>query len=226
MVLKIVLLKTITLHEILNTSLTLIYHHAKFHSQLEECACARRLHMHRNTRFSLFILLLILVVIWRPMTARADVNSSILGIVSDSSARVVPNAAVKLTNSSTGYERNSVIDANGGFEFLSVPIGGGYAVQVSAPGFQMSTQQGITLLVNQRFRADFVLTIGKVTQQVSVEADAVQVDTATNQLGDVISDQKMIALPLNGRSYTDLMGLQPGVVPITSSAAFTDRPVS
>src|ERR1017187_1169841 len=144
MVLKIVLLKTITLHEILNTSLTLIYHHAKFHSQLEECACARRLHMHRNTRFSLFILLLILVVIWRPMTARADVNASILGIVSDSSARVVPNAAVKLTNSSTGYERNSVTDANGGFEFLSVPLRGGCAVQDFAAGRLISVPTSST----------------------------------------------------------------------------------
>jgi len=182
--------------------------------------------MHRSTRYTLFFLLLAVVTIWRPMAARADVDASIQGLVTDSSGRVVPNAAVMLTNSATGYQRNSVTDASGAYEFLSVPVGSGYAVQVSAPEFEKSTQQGITLLVNQRFRADFALTVGKVNQQVTVEADAVQVDTATNQLGDVISDQKMIALPLNGRSYTDLMGLQPGVVPITSGSAFTDRPVS
>ena len=157
--------------------------------------------MHRSTRFSLFILLLSLVVIWRPMTARADVNASIQGIVTDSSGRVVPSATVILTNSATGYKRNGVTDTNGNYEFLSVPIGGGYAVQVSASGFEQSAQLGITLLVNQRFRADFVLTVGKVTQQVTVEADAVQVDTATNQLGDVISDQKMIALQIGRASW-------------------------
>src|ERR1035441_7546068 len=95
MVLKRDLLKTTILHEIMNTALTLIYHHAKFHSQLEECVCARRLQMHRDTRFSLFILLLTLLVIWGPMTARADVNASILGIVADSSGREIGRASCR-----------------------------------------------------------------------------------------------------------------------------------
>jgi hypothetical protein len=158
--------------------------------------------------------------------AKADVTASVLGIVNDTGGHVVPNATVVLTNGTTGYRRSAPTDSTGGYEFVSVPVGDGYAVSVSSPGFEQSVKQGITLTVNQRFRADFALSVGKVTEQVAVSADTVQVDTTTNQLGDVISDKQMIALPLNGRSYTDLMGLQPGVVPITSSVAFTDRPVS
>jgi hypothetical protein len=77
-------------------------------------------------------------------------------------------------------------------------------------------------LVNQVFRADFALPVGPTTQNVEVSAALVQVETASTQLGDVIEDKKMTALPLNGRSYLDLLGLQAGVVPITSGAAPTN----
>ena len=182
--------------------------------------------MHRSTRFSLFLLLLPLMVMWGTLMARADVTASVIGIVSDPHGQVLPKAAVTLTNPITGYQRSASTDANGSYEFLSVPAGDGYTVEASAPGFTKSAQQNITLTVNQRFRADFALNLGHVTEQVTVAADSVQVDTSTNQIGDLITDEKMTSLPLNGRSYTDLMGLQPGVVPITSSVAFTDRPVS
>lgn len=182
--------------------------------------------MNRSIRFSLFFLLFCTLFVCRPSVARADVTASILGTVSDSTGHVLPSATVNLTNSVTGYKRSVVTDETGNYNFLSVPVGDGYTVEVSSTGFAKSAKQGITLLVNQRFRADFALNVGKVTEQVTVSADSVQVDTSTTQLGDVISDRKMISLPLNGRSYTDLLGLQPGVVPITSSAAFRDRPVS
>jgi hypothetical protein len=175
----------------------------------------------------LFVLLVgFAAVCLLPPAAKADVTAAVLGTVADSAGRIVPNASVRLSNPATGYDRSVATDSNGNYEFLSVPVGDGYELEVSSPAFAKSLKQGVTLQVNQRFRADFVLTVGQVTEQVTVAADSVQVDTTTNQLGDLITDEKMIALPLNGRSYTDLMGLQPGVVPITSSAAFTDRPVS
>lgn len=175
---------------------------------------------------SLLFFLLVALVVWRPMVARADVTAAVIGIVTDSSGQLLPGATVELTNATTGYHRSLVADGTGGYEFLSVPVGEGYTVEVSSKGFAKSAQQGITLLVNQRFRADFQLKVGSVTEQVTVSADSTQVDTATNQIGDLIDDKKILSLPLNGRSYTDLMGLQPGVVPITSGAAFNDRPVS
>jgi hypothetical protein len=147
-------------------------------------------------------------------------------VVHDSAGSVIPRATVALTNATTGYSRTLATDSAGAYVFLSVPTGDSYRIEVSATGFTKSVKEGITLAVNQNFRADFEMTVGQVSEQVVVSADSVQVDTTTNQMGDVINDGKMISLPLNGRSYTDLLGLQPGVVPITSSAAFTDRPVS
>src|SRR5262249_6705431 len=70
------------------------------------------------------------------------------------------------------------------------------------------------LLVNQRYRADFQLAVGEITQSVDVLANAAQVESTSTQLGDVIEDKKMTSLPLNGRSYIDLLGLQVGVVPV------------
>lgn len=182
--------------------------------------------MKHSFHATLFLVLVAAFSALGPMAAKADVNASILGTVTDGKGNVVAGASVTLTNATTGLKRSVVTDGSGQYEFLSVPVGDSYQVEVSAPGFAKNAKSEITLAVNQSFRADFSLSIGQVTEQVTAEANAVQVDTTTNQLGDVITDDKMISLPLNGRSYTDLLGLQPGVVPITSSAAFTDRPVS
>ena len=171
-------------------------------------------------------LILIFTLLSSSILARADVTGSVLGSVVDERGATVPNARVVLMNSKTGYQRTLLTDTAGAYEFLSVPVGDGYSVEITSTGFEKSMVARIVLQVNQRFRIDFRLKVGQVTQQVTVSSDSVQVDTTTNQLGDVISDEKMTALPLNGRSYTDLLGLQPGVVPITSSSAFTDRPVS
>ncbi len=182
--------------------------------------------MLRSIRNLLILPALATLAFFAPLATLADVTASVLGTITDSTARVVANATVKLSNSGTGYQRSVTTDVNGSYEFLSVPVGDGYSIAVTSAAFAKSVKEGITLQVNQSFRADFTLSVGQVREQVTVLADSVQVDTTTNQLGDLISDKKMIGLPLNGRSYTDLMGLQPGVVPITSSAAFTDRPVS
>jgi hypothetical protein len=165
-------------------------------------------------------------------TLRADVTGTILGNVTDPSGAAVPGAEVTLSNAATGFNRKTATDPVGFYQFLAVPVGENYTVEVELKGFQKSSQPGIKLLVNQKYRADFQLVVGEVTQTVEVSANAAQVESTSNQLGDVIEDRKMTGLPLNGRSYIDLLGLQAGVVPITSAAAqgssngtSTDRPV-
>ena len=81
--------------------------------------------------------------------------------------------------------------------------------------------------VNDQLEIDVTLEVGSAQQEViNVEANAVQVQTESTQLGDVIDSKKMLALPLNGRSYIDLLGLQAGVAPTTASTIGGDRPVS
>jgi hypothetical protein len=164
------------------------------------------------------------IVLWGVPLIRADVYGVILGTVKDPSGALVPGAKVVLQNKHTGLVREATTDATGNYEFLAVPVGEDYEVAVAAGGFQRSAQSGIKLLVDQRFRADFQLEVGAVTQEVSVSANLAQVETVSTQLGDVIQDKKMEDLPLNGRSYLDLMGLQAGVVPVNTTGG--GQPIS
>ena len=148
--------------------------------------------------------------------ALADVTATIWGTVRDPTDAVVPGAKVTLRNADTGLVRGTVTSGDGSYELLAVPVGQGYSVEVEAQGFRKSTQSPIKFLVNERFRADFKLEVGSIQEAVTVGANSVQVDAVSTQLGDVIEDKKMQDLPLNGRSYLDLLGLQAGVVPINS----------
>lgn len=170
------------------------------------------------SRLTKFILATVLVVA-APVQLLADVTGKILGTVTDSSGAVIIGATVTLHNNLTGYDRTVKSDS-AGYEFLAVPIGERYAVSVESAGFSKAVQSGITLLVNQDFRADIKLAVGTTAQTVTATADVIQVETTSTQLGDVIQDTKIQEMPLNGRSYVDLIGLQAGVVPNTSPAAY------
>jgi hypothetical protein len=172
---------------------------------------------------SILVLLLTLLLCH---VAMADVTGTVQGTVTDPSGAAVSNATVNLTNTRTGWTRTTHTDANGQYEFLAVPVGEDYQVDVEAEGFEKATQTTITLLVNQVFRADFQMKVGTVNETITTSASTLQVETSSTQLGDVIGSQKMVNLPLNGRSYIDLLGLQPGVVPINSGAVNNDTAVS
>ncbi len=153
--------------------------------------------------------------------AWSDVNGTILGTVSDPTGAFIMGANVTLSNHNNGVKRSTTTSDSGGYQFLQVPVGDDYEVEVEVAGFQKSVQSGIKLQVNQSYRADFRLVVGTAAQSVEVSAVGVQVETASTQLGDVIDDKKMTTLPLNGRSYIDLLGLQAGVIPTTSSHMYT-----
>ena len=153
----------------------------------------------------------------------AEVTGGILGTVVAQSGAAIPNATLTLTNPDTGLVRQTHSDSSGNFEFLSVPVGENYSLAIEVAGFRKSSQTGIKLLVNQKYRADFKMSVVGVTETIDVSTAAAQVETTNTQLGDVIEDKKMQSLPPNGRSYIDLLGLQAGVVPISSDAAINDR---
>src|SRR3989441_6116151 len=157
--------------------------------------------------------------------SRADVTGSILGVVHDRSQAVVAGARIVATNVQTNFKQETVSAADGSYRILALPAGN-YKITVTAPGFQQYTATDIDLKVNDQFRVDVTLEVGSVQQEVSVTANAVQVQTESTQLGDVIETKKLLALPLNGRSYLDLLGLQAGVVPVTSYSMQQDRSVS
>jgi hypothetical protein len=157
--------------------------------------------------------------------AFAHVTASIHGIVTDPSGGLVVGARITLVNETTGLRREAITDSNGRYEFLEVPIGSSYSINATASGFQKVHQSGITLTVNQQFLDDLHLAIGNVTQEIQVSSDVTQVETSSTQLGNVIVGSSIVAMPLNGRSYTDLLSLQAGVIPVASSSAIaTESP--
>jgi hypothetical protein len=155
----------------------------------------------------------------------ADVTGSILGVVRDPSQAVVKGAQVTVTNTQTNLSQQTVTASDGSYRFLALPVGS-YTVNVTIAGFQQFNATDIVLKVNDELRVDIMLRVGNIKEEMSVQANAVQVETENTQLGDVIDSKKMLALPLNGRSYLDLLGLQAGVAPTTAGTIGGDRPVS
>jgi Carboxypeptidase regulatory-like domain len=158
---------------------------------------------------------LLLTALWLHPRATADVTATISGVVKDSSGAILTDARVVATNQETGIKTRVNTDNRGFYSFPALPVGT-YRVEINKSGFKTYIQSDLLLRVNDSIRIDADLNVGDVTEHVSVTADAVRVETTSTQLGEVISDQKMEAVPLNGRSYTDLLALQAGVVPQTS----------
>ncbi len=171
------------------------------------------------------ITLLLVFTMTSPSPLRADVTGSILGAVRDSAQAVVSGAHIVVSNAQTNFHQETVSGPDGTYHLLALPAGS-YKLTVTAPGFQTYNTTEIELKVNDQLRVDVTLVVGSVQEVVTVAANAVQVQTENTQLGDVIDSKKMLALPLDGRSYLDLLGLQPGVVPVTSGTMQQDRSVS
>ena len=181
--------------------------------------------MKYRSRFLSLIALFVLIATFGVTSVFADVTGSIQGIVRDRSQGAIAAARVTVTNSDTNLKQETISGPDGSYHFLALPAGN-YKVTASAPGFRPFATTDIVLQVNDQIRLDITLDVGSVTEEVSVAANAVRVDTENTQLGDVIDSKKMLALPLNGRSYIDLLGLQAGVAPASAETIQQDRPVS
>jgi len=176
-------------------------------------------------RALLITALLVSLLVCSSVVSGQTLTGSISGFVHDPSQAVVSGASVVATNAETSFSKEATTSTSGEYRILALPAGK-YRVTVTASGFQASTVTDIDLKVNDQLRVDVNLQVGNLQQQVSVEANAVQVNTEVTTLGDVIESQKMNAMPLNGRSYLDLLGLQAGVVPVSAGTMNNDRSVS
>jgi Carboxypeptidase regulatory-like domain len=154
----------------------------------------------------------------------ADVTGSILGVAKDSSGAVLPGVEVGAINLETNVHQSTRTDQTGEYHFLALPVGK-YKIEAAKAGFQKFSETGIDLTVNDQHHADIVLMVGNVQEEVQVSGAALQVETTSSQVGSVIDSKQMVDLPLNGRSYIDLLGLQAGVAPV-SSGAVTSKVVS
>jgi outer membrane receptor protein involved in Fe transport len=143
------------------------------------------------------------------------VTTSISGTVKDATGATVAGATVTATNVDTGIAQTQPTNTAGFYSFQSLPLGH-YALEVQQPGFKAFRQTGLVLDVNSALTVDVTLQVGEVKEVVQVASEAVHVETANTQLGEVIGGNEMTSVPLVSRSYTDLLALQPGVAPTPS----------
>jgi hypothetical protein len=140
-------------------------------------------------------------------------NAAILGTVTDNSGAVVANAKVNVTNTATGVVARTETTSSGDFTVPSLNPGV-YIVSVEAPGFQKTVTSGIVLTVDQKARVNATLKPGAVSTTVDVSAQAVALDTDTSALSQVMSQQQVEALPLNGRNFMQLLLVGAGAVTV------------
>lgn len=145
-------------------------------------------------------------------------GGSIVGAVTDESGAALANATVKATNVQTNVSSSTVTNAQGYYEFPLLAAGR-YAIEVAAQGFQTARSQEIGLNSGTRPKIDFALKAGIISDVVNVTAATPLVNATTTDLGVVIDQNKVASLPLNGRNYQQLVGLQAGVVNAPSNPA-------
>jgi hypothetical protein len=146
--------------------------------------------------------------------AGQQITGSIRGTVLDPSGAIVQSASITAKQTETGLTRAAVTDRQGEYVLVELPIGH-YQLEVHAQGFQKYLQQGISLDVNETATVGIHLKLGSETQQVEVSANAALVQSTVSSLGQTVMEREILDLPLDGRNFSQLGLLQPGVVPLT-----------
>jgi outer membrane receptor protein involved in Fe transport len=177
--------------------------------------------MERTIRFQKASFLasgLLLAIFWAGVPVRGQISTataSINGTVKDPSGGVIPGATITLTNILTGVKQVTQTNGTGDYVILDIPPGQ-YTLQARKQGFSTAKEEEFTLSVNQTATFNFTLPVGSTMQTVTVEAIGARLESSTAELGSVIGSQQVNDMPLNGRNFTELLTLSPGVSPISS----------
>jgi hypothetical protein len=141
------------------------------------------------------------------------------GTIKDPSGSVIPGASLVLANLDLTTQYKASTDEQGLYSFPSLPVGR-YELTIEAAGFKTVRKTGLVIDTDAALKVDATLEIGQQSETVTVAATAAtteaQVDTVATHLGELVTGSQMTSLPLNGRSYTDLLSIQPGVIPVTT----------
>jgi hypothetical protein len=145
------------------------------------------------------------------------VTGSISGVVSDTSGAVISGATVRVTNTAQGFQTLITTDGKGFYTFPRLPVGH-YDLHVELQGFRPEKKSDLAVDADSALRMDFALQVSEKVEQVTVSesTNEVHVETSSTQVGEVVTGKEMTSVALNGRSYTDLMALQPGIVPMST----------
>jgi hypothetical protein len=152
----------------------------------------------------------------RPLYAQGA-TAVLSGTVADASGAAIVGAAIQIKNSGTGIAQSASSDSQGRYRVPELAIGS-YSVQASRQGFQTVIQTGVDLTVGAQSVVDFSLPVGQSQQTVTVQAEVSQVETQSTAVGALVESAQIRDLPLNGRNFTQLITLAPGVTQIPLGA--------
>ena len=161
------------------------------------------------------LLLTLALVSCLAIIARADTVGSISGTITDQTGGVIPDTTVTALNLDTTVVQTTKTNANGFYNFTALPVGR-YEIEILREGFEPYKLTGLVIDVNSQLRADAILSMGGQSEEVVVSDTAVHVETESTQVGEVVTGDVISGVALNGRSFTDLLSLQPGIVPMST----------
>ncbi len=173
-------------------------------------------------RFRLSYALLLCVLVLTLSSQAFGQNATVVGTITDPSGAAVANATVTITHNETGKVYHLTSNTDGQYVAPDLPIGH-YNVKVEASGFKAAEQRGVVLQVGDRTRLDYQMSMGGASETITVEANAVQVQTDSGELSNVITDQQVSQLAVNGRSIYQLAQLTPGAS--SQITGFVNTPV-
>ncbi len=154
---------------------------------------------------------LVLVLAWSAEPALAQATGTITGVVMDETGATIPGVMIEVTNAATGQIRTATTGEDG-FYAVRLLQPGPYQVKCTLPGFKTGVRDGVNVTVESTSRVDMKMAVGGLEETVSVTGDAPLVETSNATLGIVVDEKKVVELPLNGRNFTQLGTLLPGVV--------------
>ena len=164
---------------------------------------------------SVVLLLSFMLSPYSAFVVSADTGGSISGTVTDQTGAVVPDTTVTALNLDTTVQQTTKSNVNGFYTFANLPVGR-YEIEIVREGFKPYKRTGLVIDVNAALREDISLTMGEQSEEVVVSDTAVHVETESSQMGEVITGTQITSVALNGRSFTDLLALQPGIVPMST----------
>lgn len=152
----------------------------------------------------------IILLLATSVAGMAQITGSIGGSVTDPSGAVVADAEVVLTNTGTGWVRSTTTDTEGGFAFTLLPVGT-YRLECQRSGFRKAVRNEINLMIGQALRIPLALEVGSVEDAITVIANPSLANAESAVLSEVIENRRIVELPLNGRLFTQLVELTPGI---------------
>ena len=157
-----------------------------------------------------FISIVSVLLLFAGLALHAQQNSEIVGTVTDQTGAAVPDATLTLTQTETGFVYNSTTNGTGAYVFAGLNVGT-YNLKASAKGFETFTRTGLALNVSQTLATDIKLTVGAETTQITVTADALSVQTESNDVSTLISSDQITSIATENRNFTSLAAMGLGV---------------